>query len=633
MILGKLLKKIGLGCLFFCLINTAVKAQTLQEVDSLIRQVDKEIEDTAKIKLYNEIADYYFNNNAGKAITYLEKALELTKKNKLVLKEANNYYGLGFAYLLKADFKKSLENYLASTKIYESLKDSFRLSNAYMSIGNVYFQNKNEAQTNIYYGKAERLIVGMKDTIQLASFYNSRGNAYDQLGNYDSAIADLKYAYQLALMVNAETDANRYLSNLGLSYKHMGNTNEALIVLEKVFNYIQEHNAPDDEYAIVYNNLAATHVQAKNYAKALEYFNKSLDYANSIGATSIVMENYRNLADLFAKKNDFKQQVFYLEKYHQIKDSIYNIDNTNQLTELESAYQIEKKNAELLKTEAQVKQQKSQRNFFIILAVIILLFFAGMLVLYRRIKNNNILLQQQNVQINKQKNELVTLNHVKDRLFSIISHDLRNPLVTLRSYLMLADNPNLAAEKKQQFKLQTMQAVLHTSDMLDNLLSWAQVQIKQEEAVIAPVEIKALVEDVVAEVKAQALQKQIYFKTDLPNLFAAGNYEILNIAFRNLLTNAIKFSNPEGLVTITANSLNGKVAITVSDAGKGMTASQIKAIFNKENNSTAGTLNEKGSGLGLFLVMELMEKINAELTIESEPGMGSAFTINLPAVN
>ncbi len=633
MILGKLLKRIGLSCLFFCLINTAAKAQSLQQVDSLIRQADKEIEDTAKIKLYNEIADYYFNNNAGKAISYLEKALVLTKKNNLVLKEANNYYGLGFAYLLKADFKKSLENYLASTKIYESLKDSFRLSNAYMSIGNVYFQNKNEAQTKIYYGKAERLIVGMKDTIQLASFYNSRGNAYDQLGNYDSAIVDLKNAHQLALMVNAETDANRYLANLGLSYKHMGKTREALVVLEKVFNYMQEHNTADDEYAVVYNNLAATHVQAKNYAKALEYFNKSLGYANSIGATSIVMENYRNLADLFAKKNDFKQQVFYLEKYHHIKDSIYNIDNTNQLTELESAYQIEKKNAELLKTEAQVKQQKSQRNFFIMLAVIILLFFAGMIVLYRRIKNNNILLQQQNVQINKQKNELVTLNHVKDRLFSIISHDLRNPLVTLRSYLMLSDNPNLAAEKKQQFKLQTMQAVLHTSDMLDNLLSWAQVQIKQEDAVIAPVEINALVEDVIAEVQTQALQKNIKMLVDMPPLLAAGNYEILNIALRNLLTNAIKFSNPEGLVKLTANSLNGKVAITVSDAGKGMTASQIKAIFNKENNSTAGTLNEKGSGLGLFLVMELMEKINAELTIESEPGKGSAFTINLPAVN
>src|SRR5690606_20716864 len=106
------------------------KTQTLQKIDSLIRQADTEGEDSIKIELYNDIADYYFNNNAGKAITYLEKALVLTKKNKLVIKEANNYYGLGFAYLLKADYKNSLENYLASTKIYESLKDSFRLSNA-----------------------------------------------------------------------------------------------------------------------------------------------------------------------------------------------------------------------------------------------------------------------------------------------------------------------------------------------------------------------------------------------------------------------------------------------------------------------------------------------------------------------
>lgn len=626
-------KRAGLCSLLFLFINFSAFTQTLQQVDSLIRRADIETEDSVKVKLYSKIADYYFDNNAGKAITYLEKSLALAKKNKLFLREANNYYGLGFAYLVKANFKESLENYLASAKIYESLKDSFRLSNAYMSIGNLYFQNKNESQTNKYYGKAEKLIIAMNDTQQLASFYNSRGNANDQLGKYDSAISDLKNAYQLAVSINAKDDANRYLSNLGLTYKHTGKTSEALAVFKKVYAYMLQNNAPDDDRAIVYNNMAATHVQAKNYEQGLEYFYKSLDLAKGIGATSIVMENYRNLADLFHKKNDAKQQVFYLEKYHHLKDSIYNIDNTNQLTELESAYQIEKKNTELLKTEAQVERQKSQRNFFIILAVAILLFFTVLAVLYRRIKVNNFLLQKQNEQISKQKNELVTLNHVKDRLFSIISHDLRNPLVTLRSYLMLADNPNLAAEKKQQFKMQTMQAVMHTSDMLDNLLAWAQVQIKQEESVIAPVEISTLVKDVVAEVKAQALQKEIKIDLNIQDLYAAGNYDILNIALRNLLTNAIKYSRRAGLITLETNKEIDTIAITVSDEGQGMTAAQIRSVFKKEHHTTAGTLNEKGSGLGLFLVMELLEKINAELTIESEPGKGSSFTIHLPAIN
>ncbi len=627
------IKNTGLLCLLFFLIQTTVVAQSARQIDSLIRQADVETNDTIKIKLYNDIADYYFDNNSGKAITYLEKSLELTKKNNLYLKEANSYYGLGFAYLVKADFKNSLENYLASTKIYERLKDSFRLSNAYMSIGNLYFQNKNVAQTNLYYGKAEQLIIGMKDTVQMASFYNSRGNAYDQLGNYDSAANDLKNAYELAIKVKAEVDANRYLSNLGLTYKHMNKTDEALAVFKKVFDFMQLNHTAEDELAGLYNNMAATNVQAGNYDLAFNYFNKSLEMANGIGATQIVMENYKNMAELFSKKKDFKQQVFYLEKYHQLKDSIYNIENTNQLTELEADYQIEKKNAEIVKTEAQVAKQKSQRNFFIILAVAILLFLAGLAVLYGRIKTSNVLLQQQNEQINKQKNELLTLNHVKDRLFSIISHDLRNPLVTLRSYLMLADNPNLAAEKKQQFKLQTMQAVLHTSDMLDNLLAWAQVQIKQEDAVIAPVEILPLVEDVVAEVQAQARQKQINMEINTAALFAAGNYEILNIALRNLLTNAIKYSNSGGLVKISGEHKEGKIALSVTDNGQGMTKAQIDSIFKKENNTTAGTSNEKGSGLGLFLVMELLEKINAELRIESEPGKGSSFTIQLPGVN
>lgn len=612
------------------LLSGGLTAQTLQQVDSLIRSLDSETSDFIKLKAYNTIANYYLDNNPNKSIEYLEKSSQLAQKIKRPIREANNYYSLGFVYLLKADFKNSLANYLASAKIYEKLKDSFRLSNAYMSIGNVYFQNKNDALQNQYYGKAETLILAMKDSVQLASFYNSRGTTYDQKGKFDSALIDLKKAHRLAITLQRAEDANFYLGNIGLTYKHQGKTQQAIKVLEEVQAYNDQTNAPEDLMAASFNNLGAVYTQAKQYEQALGYFNKSIAVAQKIGATTIVMENYRNMADLFKDRNNFKQQVVYLEKYHHLKDSIYNIENTNQLTELESAYQIEKKNAQIIKIDAKVKQQRSQRNFFFLIALAVLLFLIGLYIMYLRIKRNHSLLQQKNEQISAQKNELLTLNHVKDRLFSIISHDLRNPLITLRSYLTLADNAQVAAEKKQQFKRQTMQAVMHTSDMLDNLLAWAQVQIKQDDVQVTPIEILPLFEDVLAEVQAQADQKQIQLLSESLVNIVPGNYQILSIALRNILTNAIKFSHPQSRVWLTAESAGNKTRLKVTDEGSGMSESQIQSILQKENKSTSGTQKEKGSGLGLFLVIELLEKINATLKIQSQKEKGSVFIVELP---
>jgi signal transduction histidine kinase len=255
----------------------------------------------------------------------------------------------------------------------------------------------------------------------------------------------------------------------------------------------------------------------------------------------------------------------------------------------------------------------------------------GLVFFYNKIRKANNDLEEKNSQINQQKNELQTLNQVKDRLFSIISHDLRNPLATLKSYLSLADNDTLAPEKKLQFKLQTMNAVINTSEMLDNLLAWANVQIKNTRATIVPISIEDLVWDTVQTLTLQATQKDIRIEQQLNVSKALGDYDILSIALRNITTNAIKYSNKGKRIQLNAERRGEDVVLSVHDEGIGMTAQQIDEILNDQTSSTHGTQNEKGSGLGLFLVKELLQKMNASLTIESTPGMGSTINIILSA--
>ena len=615
--------------LFFIAGSLFCAAQNRAQVDSLLKVVDTEPQDSLRMKAYNRLANYYMDNNPGKAIDYLEKAKAIAGDLHKTLAVANNYYSLGFCYLVKADYEKSLFNYQQSTKLYEQLKDSGRLSNAFMSIGNVFFQNKDIGRTNEYYDKAEVLIRGLNDSFKLASLYDAKGINYDQAGKFDSSLLFAKKAYTINRLIHDDYSAVNNLSNIGLTYKHQFKTAEALANFDSVRIFYEQNNVPADQTAALYNNIAATNAQAGNYAMAINAFTKSINLAKLSGAPSVEMENYRNMSDMYGSMKNFELQAVFQKKYYNLKDSIFTADNKNQLTELEATYQVEKKNTELVKKDAEVSKQKSQRNILMIVAFSILGILATLGYFYNRIKNKNGLLQQKNIQISEQKDELQTLNHVKDRLFSIISHDLRNPLVTLRSYLMLSENDNIAVEKKQQFKLQTMNAVSQTGDMLDNLLAWANVQIKNTRVNIVPLNIDDLVADAVSYVKAQAYQKQIAIHEDLTITMAPGDYDILSIAIRNLLTNAIKYSSVNTPIYIKSVKEGEHILLSVRDEGVGMSKAQIAQVLANQNDTTKGTQSEKGSGLGLFLVRELLQKINAELKIESDEGKGSEFIIVL----
>ncbi|RYY68565.1 MAG: tetratricopeptide repeat protein [Chitinophagaceae bacterium] len=606
-------------------------SQTNKTLDSLLTEADKPLPDSLKLKVYNEIGFIYTDNNAGKAIDYFLKVNELAKKTSNRLAEANSHYDLGFAYFLQANYERSLQNYIAAAKIYETLKDNKRLSNAYMSIGNLYFENNNIAKAAEYYKLAEVIVLKLNDDIRLANVYNSWGNAHDKAKSYDSALLYLNKAYKIYVEKGDLFSMINILSNLGLTYKHLNRTDEALANFEDIRKRIYKQDLPKDLLAMLYNNIASTYSQAKKYPQAIAAFDTSITYSKEGNVSYVLMENYSNLSDMYAAMNNHEQEAGYLRKFYHLKDSLFSADNKNQLTQLDADYQLEKKNSELAKTEAEVVKRKSQRNVLLIIAIAAAVLLTGLGFFYSRIRKKNVKLEEQNITINKQNLELQTLNSVKDRLFSIISHDLRNPLVTLQSYLALSDNPLLPAEKKEQYRLQTSNAVSQTSNMLDNLLAWANMQIKNTKASITPIDVDELVSDTRSGAEAQASQKQVLIHEDLSISTIPGDYNILSIALRNLLTNAIKFSDKEGNIWINAQRSPDAIVLSVKDEGVGMSPDQLLELQTKQQSSSAGTAGEKGTGLGLYLVQELLQKINARLEVKSEKGQGSTFSIVIPA--
>ena len=611
-----------------CLVCHAQK----QEVDSLLKILDTETADSNRMKVYRRIANNYVDNNPAKAIVYFENAIKFSEKLNDKLALANNYYSIAYCYRATGNYDKSVEYYLKSVRLYESLKDNRRLANAFMSIAVVYSYNKDFKNTNIYHNKAEQLIKISKDSFQLCALMGDIGTLYDQRKIYDTALQYLQRAYLIASALKDESQIADCLSNIALTYKHQGKTAEALTIFEKVIIVLEKENAAPDRLAAIYNNIGATNAQAGNKDLAKTAFGKSISLSLLAQTPYIEMENYNNLSDMYGKANNFKEQSFYLKKYYNIKDSLFTADSKNQLTQLEADYNIEKKNIEIVKTEAEVQKQKNQRNLFIILALGAALLLTALGVFYGRIKKKNQILYDNNILINNQKDELQKLNGVKDRLFSIISHDLRNPLVTLRSYLSLSENPAITEQKKQEYKKQTVQAVAQTTDMLDNLLVWANMQIKDSKPNITVVDVEEVVLNATDNIHAQATQKQITITKEINAFSALGDENILNIALRNLVTNALKYSRERSSIFISSYQKDNAVFIAVKDEGVGMTDLQIKDLNTNENETTKGTQGEKGSGLGIFLVKELLQKINGKLLIESEQGKGSTFSIILEAV-
>ncbi|MDO9376090.1 MAG: tetratricopeptide repeat-containing sensor histidine kinase [Ferruginibacter sp.] len=616
-------------CILF--FNSFLQAQT-SSVDSLLKSLDREKTDTGRMKLYNSIGNFYMDNNAGKAIDYLRQARTLAQKLRLPLKVANNNYSIGFCYLMKGDFDESLAHYLESVKGYEQLNDSFRLANAFMSIGNLYTQNKDFARTAIYYDRARTIIELQKDTLQLINILAQTGILMDQQLKFDSALQYLQEALRYSRRLGDADMETNTLSNIGLTYKHQKNTEKAIAYFDSVLVAYKTMDVPTDNVAAIYNNIGATHSQAGNFAAARVAFDKSVALAKSAGSPFIEMENYNNLSDMFGREKNFALQAAYLKKYYDIKDSLFTADNKNQLTQLEADYQVEKKNAELIKKDVEVSSQKNQRNLSLLVALSAAIVLLILIFFFRKTRKNNLLLNEKNQQINHQNVELETLNGVKDRLFGVISHDLRNPLVTLRSYLSLTDDPALQEETKKQFKESTLQAVAQTSDMLDNLLVWANMQIKSTTPSLQPVQVDEIIEDALGAVRVQAEQKRVVLHQQVAATTVLGENTILTIAVRNILTNAIKFSQSGGNIFIEVSKEKDTVLLSIKDQGVGMSPEQLEQLNANQAETTAGTTGEKGSGLGIFLVKELLAKINAKLTITSEPGLGTTATMEFDAL-
>ena len=236
--------------------------------------------------------------------------------------------------------------------------------------------------------------------------------------------------------------------------------------------------------------------------------------------------------------------------------------------------------------------------------------------------------------IDEQNKKLTELNATKDKFFSIIAHDLKNPLgLFLSTTQYLTDNiDNFEKAEMKEFLQITQKSAENLVDLINNLLQWSRSQSGRIEVYPTIVYLKSLVElnfDLVKDMASNKGLKLINNIDDDTKVYADEN--MVNTVFRNLIANAIKYSNNEGNITISVVSNEDTITTLVEDQGVGIEPQNISKLFRIDvNYFTRGTDNEEGTGLGLILCKEFIEKNKGKIWVESVPGKGSTFSFSLP---
>lgn len=288
------------------------------------------------------------------------------------------------------------------------------------------------------------------------------------------------------------------------------------------------------------------------------------------------------------------------------------------------------------------KFASSTVNIFVVLVALLmatyqmLSFFEKNTMYFQRLieeKNQEIL--QQNEEILQQSEYLNEMNRLKDRLFSIIAHDLRNPVAALRNTIDILDPQILSSEELEFVKAELSQQFSSMDFTLNNLLAWARGQIRGETIHPEAIDVRGIVESSIKHSLSASGAKNIILINEIPEhiqIYADLNH--FRFVLRNLLNNAIKFSEKEGIITIFAIENEYFITIAVKDKGIGISPEKQKQLFSIHSNfSTEGTQGEKGTGLGLILCKEFIEKNGGKIWVESEIGKGSTFYFTLPMVN
>lgn len=419
------------------------------------------------------------------------------------------------------------------------------------------------------------------------------------------------------------------LHNIGLCYLHLKRYDKAE---EYLFKSAKLQEMQKDTILLIssYMDIANLYYTQYKDNQAIPYFEKAYSLSKKVKSFDLKRAAAKNMAAVEENRKNFPLALVYRKEYEAWKDSLNDQNKVWAIADLEKKFAIKQKQKEVNVLEAENKVKIAERNGLLISSVLLFVMFGAGVYFYRqKIRNNKIILAQ--------KNQLDELNATKDKLFSIVSHDLRSSVNALKtSNGKLLENLENKNYTELDVLLQNNSTIASGAyNLLDNLLNWALLQTKQAYFFQESLHLASIVQHVEYNYKPLMLNKNINFKNDVSTVdYVFADMDSLKIIIRNLLDNAIKFSKENGTISVyTRPSSEDFCYLVIEDTGLGMNASTREELLKdtvllsrKKNDDAIGT------GLGLQLCKSMIHKNGGKLDIESEEKVGTKIIIALPKV-
>jgi two-component system, sensor histidine kinase and response regulator len=610
------------------------------EIDSLESLVNSVPSDTNKVWLLNRLVGALREKDNNRALTFAQQAKDLAELLNYTKGLSQALENLGWILYRNADYSKSLDISTQALKVSEEIGDKAAIARCQINIAAIHYEQKQYKEAIRDFKKAHRTAQSVPNYVIMGRCCNNIAYSYIGLNEIDSALAYVQQA--LALSEKASDPYMTAFARRTLGDIHLinNNTEEALENFNTCLALSKKHNNTFLK-ASVLHRLGKTYAQVGRYDLALRNLEENLRVAIQYGFKDELERAYITLADTYYKTGDLKRAYQYQSAYIGLHDSLYNQRSSEQIALMQIRFDTELKQAqiELLTKDAALQAEEINKQriwIYFYVGCLSLLVILAFVLFYnnRHDRKAKLALEEKNKAIETQAQQLRNLNATKDKLFSIISHDLRSPLASLRALMDIVGTSGLTKQEFVDVTRSLKRNLDSVYDDLDNLLLWAQTQLRGLQAFPEEFDLFTLVEDKIKLFNDPASSKGIVFvNTIAPGMFVFADRNHVNLIFRNLLANAVKFNQPGGTISISATERGDYYEINVMDSGIGISLEDIGKLFNAETHfTTPGTNKEKGAGIGLLLTKEFVESNKGSIRVSSQLGKGTSFIFTLRAV-
>jgi signal transduction histidine kinase len=604
--------------------------------------------DTAYVNKLNLKAFELRRPQVDSSYTLANEALRLSDSLNYLPGKAYALKVKGIYYWIKGDYDRANEHAYKSLRIYEELGDLDGEVRILNNISLVYLAMDNYPKTIELLEKTIFKARLDSNWLMLARAQMNLGLTYSYMKKYKMAKEKLfegLIGFERLNLYNGVTDTYAYIGKLYMDLQMYDSSKYYL------YKSLERYESKDNPRGAVMSLgfLAQCYDSLGNINETIKYASLAHGYAEKYNLKYDMHSNGRLLAENLAKQGKFREAFKYSDEGHVLADSLRNEDHARKITRLEMEYNFDKQMKEV-----EFKQQQKEliaeakmnnRELWIIL---ILIFLVSVIVIAIIISRNsrkksqlNHLLSERNEEISWQKDELVTMNQqmeeliaTKDKFFSIIAHDLKNPLGAFRDVTKYLNDQgdSISEEERNEFLLIMKNSSDNIFMLLNNLLTWARSQQGKISFIPEFADLKQIADINISLLQPAADKKKITLTSTIGNEINVHiDQNMITTVLRNLITNSIKFTREGGSVEVSAQDREDFVEVHVKDTGIGMDEKTASKLFRiDQTQSSPGTNNEEGTGLGLIICKEFIDKHKGEIKATSVIDQGSDFVFTIP---